>query len=499
MKYLVFSFAMLCLPVGVFLLLLERRLLRWTLFFGVLVSVAFFDATAVNFFSNEAYRGTSRGMEVSLVYLMALVLLIAFVVLRGQLYLAPDGGSRLYSLYLLLCLPSFFQAESRLFGWFEMWKMLMMLVVFLAVYGYLVYSRGDFSVVLNAAAVLAIVHLLVIFGQHFHGDYQVRGLFPHRNSMAMFMTLPATLFLARYFNPAPGGRGGRLALLVFAVAAFSVFRSLSRGSAVCFTIGALFTVLCSVCVNFTPRKAGLLWVVAVVAAAGMLYMLPKLYQRFESASEASWAARVRLGKAAINMIRDEPLSGVGLNNWGIKINPPYQYSQFRDERPGATEDWKDGLVETIYLLVAAECGIPCLVVLLAWFGYYLVVCVLLLWRLRHSQLYFIPAGLLGGLLAVFAQSFLEWVLKQQMNFIWLMVFFAVLSYLNRHWRELLAQERATDQSVPGEASKSVAEASAMPEAEDSVKPLAEASAMSKVEASLTPVADEPAKTGEPYV
>ena len=108
-------------------------------------------------------------------------------------------------------------------------------------------------------------------------------------------------------------------------------------------------------------------------------------------------------------------------------------------RTGAEEELQSR-VETIYLLVAAECGIPCLIALLAWFGYYLVVCVLLLWRLRHSQLYFIPAGLLGGLLAIYAQSFLEWVLKQQMNFIWLMVFFALLSYLNRHWRELLEQE-----------------------------------------------------------
>ena len=214
MKYLVFSFAMLCLPVGVLLLLMERRLLRWTLFFGVLVSVAVFDATAVNFFSNDAYRGTSRGMEVSLVYLAALALLIAFAVLRGQLYVAPDTGSRLYWLYFLLSLPSFAQTANSLFSWFEVWKMLMMLVVFLAVYGYLVYSHGDFSVVFNAAALLVIVNLFVILGQHFQGYYQVRGLFPHHNSMAMFMTLPTTLFLARYFNQAPGRRGGRLTLLL---------------------------------------------------------------------------------------------------------------------------------------------------------------------------------------------------------------------------------------------------------------------------------------------
>ena len=128
-------------------------------------------------------------------------------------------------------------------------------------------------------------------------------------------------------------------------------------------------------------------------------------------------------------------------------------------------------METIYLLVAAECGIPCLLALLAWFGYYLVVCVLLLWRLRHSQLYFIPAGLLGGLLAIYAQSFLEWVLKQQMNFIWLMVFFALLSYLNRHWRELLEQEEAEKRAAYDEPAEPVADdATDQPAGDEPVEP-----------------------------
>ena len=87
--------------------------------------------------------------------------------------------------------------------------------------------------------------------------------------------------------------------------------------------------------------------------------------------------------------------------------------------------------------------------MLLWFGYYLWVCLKLMWRLRRSQYFYLPAGLFGGLISVYLQSALEWVLKQQLNFTWLLIFFAVLSYLNTHWRELLQQEkRENEESLP---------------------------------------------------
>ena len=37
---------------------------------------------------------------------------------------------------------------------------------------------------------------------------------------------------------------------------------------------------------------------------------------------------------------------------------------------------------------------------------------------------------------IFMQSCLEWVLKQQINFMQLVIVFAFISYLNHHYREL---------------------------------------------------------------
>ena len=54
----------------------------------------------------------------------------------------------------------------------------------------------------------------------------------------------------------------------------------------------------------------------------------------------------------------------------------------------------------------------------------------------------IPAGLAGGLLACYLQSCLEWVLRQQMNLILLMVFFGILDYLSANYARLASQPAA---------------------------------------------------------
>ena len=95
-------------------------------------------------------------------------------------------------------------------------------------------------------------------------------------------------------------------------------------------------------------------------------------------------------------------------------------------------------METVYLLVGAECGIPALAAMIIWFLSYLLLCVRLVKRLKGSQYAAIPAGLAGGLVACYLQSCLEWVLRQQMNLILLMFFFALLDHLWKNSRRLAA-------------------------------------------------------------
>lgn len=262
--------------------------------------------------------------------------------------------------------------------------------------------------------------------------------------MAMCMMMAGMLFFSRCFNVYDGLKN-KLFFIAFALASVSLVRTYSRGAIFCYPICGALTLLCSFADRISFRKFYLTAILLIFGLAGFLIFLPKIIDRFENAPESSGQTRKNFAIAAMNMMKDKPLIGVGLNNWGIKINPPYTYSEHRDPQKGFTEDFKDGIVETIYLLVGAECGIPCLLVLLSWFGYYWISCIRLMRKLRHTRLFYIPAGIFGALTGAFLQSTLEWILKQQINFMWLMILFAFISYLNKNGIQLIEKEKLTSQ------------------------------------------------------
>ena len=124
MKYLIFFVAFLgVLPLG-YILTLNRKYMRYA-FLAVSLPVMMFNQVSINFFSHETYRGTSRGMEVSLVYLIGIAMIIGMYILYRKRPLFPDAGSKIYLVYFILCLPSLINADNILFSWFELWKMIM--------------------------------------------------------------------------------------------------------------------------------------------------------------------------------------------------------------------------------------------------------------------------------------------------------------------------------------------------------------------------------------
>jgi hypothetical protein len=398
--------------------------------YAVILPVMMFNQVSINFFSHETYRGTSRGMEVSLVYLLAIAMLIGMVILYRKKPLFPDKGSKFYLVYFLLCIPSILNAENGLFSWFEIWKMIMMYIVFLTFYYYLYYTR-DFHTVFTAFGIVASVTFLSVVFQHVRGVHQANGFFPHQNSLGMYMNLIAPVFFAYYFNRNMGWKRFLFAGF-FLMASAACMRTYSRGAMVCLPFGCVITALLSLRYQFHMRKIQILLPIVLVCFFGAMLLLPNIIKRFENAPKESLMTRQYLAASAWNMMQDEPLIGVGLNNWGIKINPPYPYCEYRYNNKRIAKDFKEGIVETSYLLVGAECGFLALGAFLAWLGYYYVIACKLVKYFRRSDYFFIPAGLVGGLTAIYLQSTLEWVMKQQVNFIQMMVLFASLSILYKY-------------------------------------------------------------------
>ena len=428
MKYVVFFLALLGVPPLAVVLSFNRAWMKYAVW-GMVGALAVYQATAINFFSHEEYRGSSRGMEVSIVYLLSLALLVAAAIKRRLPKLVPSFGALLFVVYFFLCLPSLTAAENLLFSWMELWKMIMLYMVYLAVRAYLDMTNDTRSL-LRALAVFAIFNFLLIVKAHFAGVYQPHGAFPHQNGLAMAMHLFANLFFACFL--VGGWRRSLLNAAAFAASTACIVRTYSRGALAMVPVSFFVTFVLSVVYAAKGARAKVFVRVVPIALAGLVglaLMLPRIVERFVSAPEASANTRVELALCAKEMIADEPLRGVGINNWGLKINAPYDYAERAGRHTNRGDGFMDGIVETVYLLVGAECGLPALAVMVAWFLWYLVLSLRLTRRLAGNLSAAIPAGLAGGFVAIYLQSFLEWVLRQQMNLILLMAFFALLDYL----------------------------------------------------------------------
>ena len=442
MKYVVFTIAALGVLPLAFALFLDRRWMKYAVW-AMIAALTMYQGTAINFFSHEEYRGSSRGMEVSVAYLIAAALILAAALKRKAPKLVPSKGAFFFILYFLLCLPSLCTAENMLFSWMELWKMIMLYTVYLSIRAYL-NATEDVKSLLRGFAVFVIYNFVLVAKDHLAGVYQPHGAFPHQNCLAMAMHLFANLFFAHYL--AVGIRGSKLSALAFACASACILRTYSRGAIAMMPLAFCVTFALSAFVALKApvrRVAARMLPIAVAGAVGLAAMLPRIISRFENAPEASKHTRIELALCAKEMILDEPLCGVGINNWGIKINPPYEYAELAGRNTNRGEEFRDGIVETVYLLVGAECGIPALVAMILWFGHYLVLCLSLARRLAGTHYAAIAAGVAGGLVACYIQSGLEWVLRQQMNLILLMVFFALLDHLKANARSLAGQTPKT--------------------------------------------------------
>ena len=438
MKYLIFLIAFFfTIPAG-YILTFRHKYMKYAV--GLLVlPVMFFQTVSINFFSHETYRGTSRGMEISLIYLVALAMLTGMTILFKRKPLFPDHGSRLFLVFFLMCIPSIINADNVLFSWFELWKMMMMYLVFLATYYYLYYYR-DFRTIFLGFGIVATVTFLTVVIQHIRGIHQAHGVFPHQNSLGMYMNLIAPVFFSYYLNRNNGWRRFLFAFF-FLLASAACMRTYSRGAMVCLPLGCAITAVVSLRWQFHMRKYKILLQLLLICCLGGLLLLPNIIKRFETAPQESWMTRQYLGSSAWNMMKDKPLLGVGLNNWGIKINPPYPYCEYRYDNKRIAADIKEGIVESSYLLVGAECGFIALAAFGAWLGYYYMIACKLLKKFRYSNYFYFPAGMVGGLTAIYLQSCLEWVMKQQANFIQMMILFAALSILYRY-REYFSSGKA---------------------------------------------------------
>lgn len=379
------------------------------------------------------YRGTSRGFEIALPDLIALSLLISMIIQKHKIKLNPRG-TYVYLIYFCFSSISIINSGYYVYSLYELLKMILGYIFFISIYNY-IYIYKDIKTIIYYLSILLFFNFLYMVDQKYRlGFYQPSGFFAHRNSTSMFVNIISPIFLSLFLQLNVKRTAFLFFLFTYFICALSVIFALSRGAIFFFPISSAIVISFSIAAKVTQRKILVISLFFIIAVTGSFYAAPMVADRFENASEKSKEGRILFAKTAVIMANDK-FFGVGLNNWSLKASYPYTYTNFDELGVPKPEEFKRGIVETIYLLVAAECGWIGLVSLLCWMGYYFFQNILNIFRYKNTPFQYMPIGILAGLFAVLGQSTLEWVLKQTPNFYELMLIFAIIAAMSQNYKD----------------------------------------------------------------
>lgn len=437
LKYIIFFFV---LFIGVPIAVIFAKRFVWIekSFWFLLL---FFTASTedINFFSMETYRGTSRGFEIGLVDITAIILFFVIYSRKDKFPIRMPPASYIYFTYFTFSLISIINSDVYIYSFFELWKMVRMYFYFFVVYN-LIRSFEDIEEFIKYMLIIvAYITLMVLKQKYLEGMFQVKGPFPHQNSLVMYMIVYGSIFLSYALN----AKKAKLYVWItaFGAASVDIISTLSRGGMAVFSISIILIFLLSYKTKFTAKKLGVT-VLFFVCATGILYKASDtIMERIQTAPEESLNVRVVLAEAAQNMANDK-VFGVGLNNFGLKINPPYNYGEHIVRKD---DDEKGGIVETVYLLVAAETGWANLLVFISFLMFFYIKNIrnyIALGKGKYKKYKYIPMAFIGCLTSMYLQSTMEWVLKQTNNFYQMMFIFAVILVVSRLIKEGKKNEKS---------------------------------------------------------
>jgi O-antigen ligase len=408
------------------------RRIRDIFFFLMVVLAVFAERLDVNFFSQAWYRGTTRGVQVTLLEVLAFGLLLGCGLGRRRetkrwFWPASLGLMLLYFVYAGIVVAG---SEPKIFGLFELSKLLGGLLVFLAAAVY-ARSRREWTLLLIALACAVGFEGLWAVKQHFITRLdRVAGTLDHANSLSMYFCMTVPPLVAAAF--AGWSRALRwFCAVASALGAVGLILTYSRAGIPVFAVTVAGVILACASWQLSPSRIAIRAILVAGVAALAAVSWTRMEQRYGEASleeeylDPSVDGRgiyLRLAK----MIATEHFFGVGLNNWSYQVSRDYGPRlgfRFVDYdyivAVYGTED--DEVFANSYLaapahnlaaLTLGELGVPGLVIFgalwLRWFG----MGAAFLPLPRAEPMRVMGVGLFFATCGVFGQSLTEWVYRQ---------------------------------------------------------------------------------------
>jgi len=417
---------------GILLTSLSYRI-RDIFFFLMVTLSAVTEFIDVNFVSKEWYRGTTCGFEVSLVDVISLSVLISTLIRPrpGEKRWFWPASFGLMLIYFLFAAFTVSISDPKIFGLFELSKMLRTFIMFFATAFYLRTER-ELKIFLYAlGAIVCYEGGGAIVQRYLYHVHRVYVSLDDSNSLSMYLCTTAPIFVAVITS-----KCSKYLKVVGAVAiglAFiGVLLTISRAGLMDMLIVLFATAICTVSYRISLKKTLLVLVVLLAMGGAMAKAWKTLGQRFAQDSlkneysakhEQNRGYYIRIAAA----IAEDSSFGVGLNNWSYwvsnKYGPrlgwyfvPYMGT---DQKPGQKvppgrniDDPQAAPAHSLAALTAGEMGIGGLVILTLLWLRWLLMGASFLWPRTPDPMRRIAIGIFFGMCGTFFQSMTEWVFRQ---------------------------------------------------------------------------------------
>jgi hypothetical protein len=459
-KHLIaFTLMALAIPPGVAICWMSQRA-RDLAFFGLVAGTVWVDHLDVNFFTHYWYRGTTRGLEITVLDVLAICLLLGVLLREGRRRIFWPASLGILLIYFLYGCFSLAISEPKIYGMFELFKIFRSIIVFLAA---AMYVRGDreLSVLVFALGCAVCFEGLLSVKEHYLGGmYRVTGSLDHPNSLSVYICMACPLFVAaanstlhrylRYF-----------CLFCIPVSMVIILFTVSRAGIPIFALVNLGTAVFCISWKFSFRKMGFAMVACIFLVIFVVQSWGRLTARFgqmtladEYTGEQIESRGYYLRQAKV--ILDDHFFGVGLNNWSYWVSKVYgarvgyTYEDYDDMEFAPSKEVLPSYhyaapAHSLGALTLGELGVPGLIIFaFVWLRWFQIGASFLIERANRATSRF-GIGIFFSICGVFLQNLFEWVYRQThitLAFHVLLGTLASLHYLKKRRKAAEIRERS---------------------------------------------------------
>ncbi|MCI0746382.1 MAG: hypothetical protein L0Y58_13350 [Verrucomicrobia subdivision 3 bacterium] len=429
----------------------------------------------VNILSQHWYRGTTRGFEFSFVDILAWALIISTVLTpqRHQKRFYWPASFAFMLLYLGFAVYSVATSEPKIYGMFELSKMLRAVIVFWAAALYVQSERELKFLVLAIATAVCLQGILAVKHRLLLGIERATGTLDHANSLSMYLCMTGPFLVAA----ATSGFNRWIQFYcqgALACAGIGILLTVSRAGIPAFVLVTLAAMAFCISWKITVKKVAVTLLIMCALGAAVAASWDSLVARFGSASlteETSKEGFENRGQyvGLAEAILGERPNGVGLNNWSYWVSKRYgaltgtPYEDYDDIPQSMLDspivfDWAPKYAppaHNLAIITVGEMGrIGLAVFVLLWIRWFWVAGSFL-WRRSDAPSRRLGVGIFFGMCGVFLQSLTEWVFRQTAVTFTFHMFagtVASLYYLrHREWARKEAREAQDIHELPADA------------------------------------------------